>query len=265
MSKSKRQIKTVAVKALKKSWYQIIAPQLFNNIMLGQSLVTEPSLLLNKTVAANAMSITGDMKKQQITITFKVIDVKDGHGFTSIEAFEVNPTFIKRLVRRSRNKLDMSFPATTKDNVRVRIKPVLLTKSKTSSGICAALRKKTHDFLIKQIKALTFEEVIHDLLSAKLQTSIRNEIKRIYPVKNAEIRMLQREQTRETRKEDKRVLEKKTEVEQEEKALENQTETKPENETEENPEKETEEKPDAETPPAEKPRKKTKLKKEESA
>ncbi len=198
MSKSKRQIKAKPlVKALKKSWYSLVAPALFNKQILGQSLVAEPTQLLNKVIVANAMNLTGDMKKQQVTVTFNVDEIKDGQGLTSVIAFEINSAYIKRLVRRNRNKLDMSFNATTKDNIRMRVKPVLFTKTKTSSGICAALRKKTHDFLLKQLKTMTFEEIIQDLLLARLQIAIRNEVKTIYPVKNAEIRMLLREQTRE--------------------------------------------------------------------
>lgn len=194
MSKSKRQIKTKTLaKVQKKSWYPIIAPDLFNKQFLGKSLVGEPEQLMHKTIATNAMNVTGDMKKQHITITFKVDGIHEGQGTCSVDAYEVNPAYIKRMVRRNKNKLDLSFRAHTKDNVWIRMKPTLLTKNKATGSVCSALHKKTEEFLIKYLRTLTFEEIIHDLLLNKLQNILRAEVKKIYPVKIAEIRMLERE------------------------------------------------------------------------
>lgn len=191
MSKSKRQIKTKTIVRLqKKSWHPIIAPALFNKQVLGQSLVGEASQLLNKAVLANAMGLTGDMKRQHVTIKFKVTSIREGQGLTSIESYEVNPAYIKRMVRRNKSKLDLSFLAMTKDNVKLRVKPVLLTKNMATGSACAGIRKKTQEFLVRQFKTMVFEDIIRDLLMNKLQNAVRGEVKKVYPVKTVEMKML---------------------------------------------------------------------------
>ena len=61
------------VKLKKKQWYQIVAPNQFDNVTLGETLVAEPKAMLGKTLTHNLMNLTNDTKKQNINIHFKVI------------------------------------------------------------------------------------------------------------------------------------------------------------------------------------------------
>ena len=52
------------VKLKKKQWFPIIAPKQFDNAVIGETLVYEPSAMLGKTLSHSLMNLTNDTKRQ---------------------------------------------------------------------------------------------------------------------------------------------------------------------------------------------------------
>jgi len=177
-----------AKKLKKKKWYPIAAPKLFGDELLGEILVDDPNLILNRVVTTNLMNLTNDMKHQNINIRFRVNKIEDNVAYTELISYEMLPSSIKRLVRRDINKLDESFVCETKDNVLVRIKPFLLTKVATKGSKLKLLRKTLINLISQEIKRLSFDEVIQDVITRKLQNNVKAYLKKIYPLKICEIR-----------------------------------------------------------------------------
>jgi ribosomal protein S3AE len=177
-----------AKKLKKKKWYPIAAPKLFQDELLGEILVDEPNLIMNRVLTTNLMNLTNDMKHQNINIKFRVNKIDDNVAYTELISYEMLPSSIKRLVRRDINKLDESFVCETKDNVLVRIKPFLLTKAATKGSKLKLLRKTMISLISKEIKHLSFDEVIEDVITRKLQNNVKAYLKKIYPLKICEIR-----------------------------------------------------------------------------
>ena len=86
--------------------------------------------------------------------------------------------------------MDLSFTCETADNVFLRVKPLVITKSDVKGSIAAKLRNNIVQFLIKTIKKMNYSDVINDLISHKLQPMMRENLNRIYPLKVCEIRYL---------------------------------------------------------------------------
>lgn len=176
------------VKLRKKQWYPIIAPKQFNNVVLGETLVYEPQAMIGKTLSHSLMNLANDVKRQSISIHFKVVDVDNGRAKTMITGYEIIPYSVKRFVRRNSEKMDISFTCETADNVLMRIKPLIITKADIKGSIAAKLRNNAVNFLVKAIKKMTYDELINDLISHKLQESLRESLSRVYPLKVCEIR-----------------------------------------------------------------------------
>ena len=188
------------VKLKKKQWYQIIAPKQFENAVIGETLVADPKLMLGKTLSHNLMNLTNDMKKQNVNIHFKVVNVEVDKGITSIIGYEIIPSSVKRFVRRNSEKMDLSFTCETADNIFVRIKPLIITKADIKGSTAARLRNTIVQFLIKAVKKTSYNDFINDLISHKLQTEMRGTFNKIYPLKVCEIRFFgieEREQQQE--------------------------------------------------------------------
>ena len=178
------------VKLKKKQWYNIMAPKEFGNIAIGETLVSDPQSMIGKTLTHSLMNLTNDPKRQNIHIQFKVVEVEGDKAKTSIIGYQIVPSSVKRFVRRNSEKLDLSFTCDTADNVLLRVKPLIITKSSVKGSIAAKLRNGVVQFLVKTIKIMNYEELLNELISHKLQAMMRENLNKVYPLKVCEIRYL---------------------------------------------------------------------------
>src|SRR3989338_7988432 len=174
----------------KKSWRQIVAPKMFNEMALGETLGYTPEEMLGKRVVYNLMNLTKDVKRQNIVITFEVTGIQDGKGTTSVIAYTMVPSSVKRLVRRRSDRVDISFACETADGKIVRIKPLLVTRGNTTTVILRKLNRIASDYVLRQVKRLTYEGLLNDLISYKFQSEMRARLSKTYPLKSCEIRSL---------------------------------------------------------------------------
>jgi ribosomal protein S3AE len=178
-------------KVIKKEWYPILAPKIFQNAVLGETYVYEPEQIIGKGITKNLMSLTNDVKRQNININFEVADVKNGKAFTNIMGYYMVQSSIKRLVRRNIEKIDMSFSCKTSDNKNLQIKPLLITRAATTGSVATKIRKNAQDFLVKYISSISYDNFVNDLVTYKLQNSLRKEMNKIYPLRVCEIRSME--------------------------------------------------------------------------
>ena len=190
-------------KIKKKQWYPIIAPKQFENVVIGETLVYEPQQMLGKTLSHSLMNLTNDMKRQNVSIRFKVVEIEGSKAKTSIIGYEIMPSSVKRFVRRASEKIDLSFTCETADNVFLRVKPLVITKSDIKGSTAAKLRHNVVAFLVKTIKKMTYEEVLNDLILHKMQSMMRENLNKIYPLKVCEIRYAGIEERKKPREEPK--------------------------------------------------------------
>ncbi|HII71504.1 TPA: hypothetical protein HA265_01990, partial [Candidatus Woesearchaeota archaeon] len=114
MAKAAKKVKTVD-KWRRKRFYSVFAPKIFQQRELGQSMAYEPNSLMDRSMTLNLMILSGNVKKQHINITFKVVKVQGDSAFTEVVKYDVVPAAIKRKVRRMKDRIDDSFKAVTKD------------------------------------------------------------------------------------------------------------------------------------------------------
>ena len=189
MAIQKKPTKT-GVKKKKKAWYQIIASRPFNERVVGETTVLEPALMIGKPLKTNLMSLTNDIKKQNINIHFKITKIKGDQAVAEPVGFEVMPAAIKRLIRREKDRIDDSFICHTADGKWLRIKLMILTSHNTSRSVNKTLRKSAFGFLSSYIKKLTFEQFLSNLITYKAQLNLKDTLRKIYRVRTSDIRLM---------------------------------------------------------------------------
>ncbi len=177
-------------KLKKKQWYPIIAPKLFGSGVLGETIVYEPGQALGKTLSQSLMNLTNDVKRQNINIHFKVTEIEGNTAKTGIVGYEIVHSSVKRFVRKNSEKIDLSFTCDTADSVFLRVKPLIVTRGSIKDSIGAKIRHNAIGFLTKSIKKMTYEELLNELIGHKLQSMMKAELNKIYPLKICEIRYL---------------------------------------------------------------------------
>jgi ribosomal protein S3AE len=182
----------VVLKKKKKKWVSIYGLKDFKDVQLGESYVSDSNLLMNREIEVNLMEITNDVKKQNINVKFKISNVTDNKATADFIGYEIIGSMIRRVVRRSRSKIDDSFIVETKDNIKINIKPIILTKSKVPHSLLTKLRATAREFLIAGFKKYPYDEVVMQLINQDIQKSLREVLKKIMPVSVVEIRMFKK-------------------------------------------------------------------------
>ena len=178
----------------KKKFYPIAAPALFNEEELGEVPLYDLKDAIGRRVKVNLMTLTNDPKRQNINIRFKVVEVEGDKGKTKIIGYEIIPSSVKRFVRRNSEKMDLSFACETADNVSLRVKPLVITKADVKGSIAAKMRNSIVQHLIKTIKKMNYNDVLNEVITHKLQASMKETFNKMYPLKVCEIRYLGIEQ-----------------------------------------------------------------------
>jgi len=175
---------------MKRKWVEIVAPKVLNNQVLGESFVTGPEALVGRAITVNLSDFTGDPRQQSASIMFRITGVDNGMAMTNIERFITSPALIKRLVRRQTTRIDDIVVCSTADQQAVVIKFFIVTKAVARSSAIKALRVALKEESAKILKASSVDDVIKSLSTNKFQTQIKNSLKKIYPLKTCEVKMM---------------------------------------------------------------------------
>lgn len=185
-------IKQSTLKKKKKKWISIYGTKDFKDANLGESYVTDSNMLMNKHLEVNLMELTNDIKKQNIKARFKITSVSENRAMAELIGYELVGSLVRRIVKRARSKIDDSFEVRTKDDVRVRVKPIVLTKTLGPHSMLTLLRSRIREFIIAHFKKFTFDELIHQLINVEIQRSLKDNLKKIHPISVVEIRYLRK-------------------------------------------------------------------------
>ncbi len=181
-------VQTAADRKKRKKWYTVIATKDFQEMHLGESLADEPKHLIGRHLHLNLMTLLNDPKKQSITVHFAVQEVRGDLGIASLVHYQLNSSYLKRLVRKTSNKIEESYAITTKDGQKCRIKPVLFTRNKVNNSTLTTVRKKAEEHLRQLFQQYTLPELFSLIISNKLQMELKSALKKIYPISSCEIK-----------------------------------------------------------------------------
>lgn len=180
------------LKKKKKHWFSILASEDFNQAKLGETLASEVGNLIGRHIRVNLMSLTNEPKKQSFSLVFVVQNVEGDIAHTALEGYYMNQAYLRRMVRKSVQKIEDSFFVVTKDNVKLVVKPVFVTKVKILRGVATRLRKTARELVAQTAKDTASAELFSKVISNKLQMELKEAFKKIYPVSLSEIRVLAR-------------------------------------------------------------------------
>ena len=190
MSKDQTKKGLARINTARKIWYKIIGPKLFGQMELGETYLSSPETAIGRSVKVNLKDLTGNVKDQNAYVNF-VIDALEGTTLkASVSGYELMPTSVKRMVRKNTNRLDDYLVFKTKDEKTVILKTLLITQAKAQHSVQKQLRQKMKLYLSDEIKRNTFETVITNLVSRKIQISLKKILYKIYPVNEATVRIL---------------------------------------------------------------------------
>lgn len=185
MAKAK---KTKAMQKAKKKWVEILAPKVFNSMPIGETYIYDTREGIGKIVSANMMALTNNPKKQGVNVKFVITGQHEDKLTTDFLGLRIMPPVVKRIVRRGKEKIEDSFICNTSDGRKVRIKPLIITRSKVKGSVISAIRKTAKMHIAREASKLAYENLVEELVNFRLQKGMHEVLNKIYPVSICEIR-----------------------------------------------------------------------------
>lgn len=178
----------MAKSVLRKEWYTIVAPDLFDNERIAETPAEEPGLLHGRTVKANLKDLRPSSDKYYMDVYFQVTDVEGNTAQTQLVGHDTAKEYVSRMISRRSNRVDVVDDVTTEDGVTVRVKLVAATIRKTKSANVSRLRNRITELVRQRAENSSFDAFMESIFDNDLQQHLRNETKTIYPLRDLEIR-----------------------------------------------------------------------------
>ena len=190
MSKDQSKKSLARVNTARKIWYRVLGPKLFGQMELGETYLASPEEAMGRSLKIHLKDLTGNVKDQNAYVKFTIDELEGTTLKASVSGYELTATSVKRMVRKNTNRLDDYLVFKTKDGKNVILKTLLITQSKAQRSVQKQLRHKMKVFLAEEVKNNTFETVIGNLVTRKIQITLKKLLYKVYPVNEAAVRVL---------------------------------------------------------------------------
>jgi small subunit ribosomal protein S3Ae len=171
-----------------KEWYRILAPDMFNNTQISETLSDESNKVMGRVTEVTMQDLTGDFSKMHIKLLFKINEVSGFDAHTQFIGHTLTSDYIRRLTRRKHSKTDGVFDVQTKDKALIRVKPMAITEKRIQVSQQKAIRKIMGTTVNTAAAKNMSSEFIKEMLSGNISKYILRACKPIYPLKRVEIR-----------------------------------------------------------------------------
>ncbi|MFW9832484.1 MAG: 30S ribosomal protein S3ae [Candidatus Thorarchaeota archaeon] len=187
-SKSRQAAARTRDKWREKVWYQILAPDYFDNKEIGKTPAGTPEQLIGRTVQPTLYDITGDFDRIHVKLRFKIMEVSGQQAKTVFYGHEWSSDYLRGLVRRGTSRIDWIGPILTKDDYLMRISVIVFTTTRAKTSQEHAVRKAIEKVIRAHAKKHTFNELVTKVVLGDLASEVHEDVKKIIPIREAEIR-----------------------------------------------------------------------------
>jgi small subunit ribosomal protein S3Ae len=173
-----------------KVWLKLITPEFLGKKEVGEIPANEAEATKGRRIILSAIDVLGDFNKYYLKFIFKVGEVDNQNAYLFFDGLECTRDYIARMVRRRVDRTDFVVDKVTKDNIKLRIKTITVTR-RVPRSIRTKIRKTIDEILEKEVPNLTMEEFVLKVISENLKNFIINTINKIYPVRHFEFRKIE--------------------------------------------------------------------------
>jgi small subunit ribosomal protein S3Ae len=176
----------IILKKKKKKWVSILAPKEYRSMEIGESYVADVQSLKGKRIIMS-LSNLGRGKNFAIKVIFEVKEIVEGNGVCESIGYYLLNSYSRRVVKKGRTKIHKVFKMKTKDNVNVIMKISMSTVNKVPGGVSTTLRKGMDNYVTEEIKKVSFNALLDNVIGYGFQKKMKESLKKVYPVASLEV------------------------------------------------------------------------------
>ena len=171
-----------------KKWYKVVSPSYFGGVELGAVPSDDPNKLVGRIVDGTLYDITNDFAHQYLKMYFRVEEVEGKTARTVFKGHEYSRDFLRSLVRRRTTRVDGIFHVTTKDGYGLTLAVSVFTLSRIKTSQEHVVRGIMSKIVKEKATALTFDQLVQEIVLGKIASDIYNESKKISPLRHVGVR-----------------------------------------------------------------------------
>jgi small subunit ribosomal protein S3Ae len=171
-----------------KSWYNVMAPDMFDRQKVAEAVSDEPEKLIGRIAQVTVQDITGDFSKMHIKMSFKVNDVRGAEAHTYFVGHDMTSDYVRRMTRRRKSKIDMVVDTKTRDDYIIRIKPLAISGNRVRSSQQSAIRHTISTVITDFCTKKSLDEIVKAIISGQMAKQAAVACKPIQPLQRVEIR-----------------------------------------------------------------------------
>lgn len=170
-----------------KGWYDIIAPPMFGNAKIGETLASDSSQLIGRIFETTLGDLIEDFSKSHIKLYFQVKGVEEGRALTSFISHDMARDYIRSQIRRRATRISDISTVTTQDGYRLRVSSIITTLRRVQSSQLEAIRRDMRKVVQDRARERTFDQFVQEVVLGKLSADLYKEAKKYCPVKRVEV------------------------------------------------------------------------------
>ena len=175
-----------------KRWYTVRAPRnpwSYRNI--GETIAEEDSMLEGRIYEMMQNELDGDFSKMHVKVRFRITHTVGSDAITEFIGHEVAKDHIRRQVRRARSKVDDTVDIVTEDGFYIRLKPLVITHRTAKSSQKQEIRSRAKEIILKAGATSTWVAIQKAIMDGSLESSIKDAVSAIHPVRTVLLRKTQ--------------------------------------------------------------------------
>jgi small subunit ribosomal protein S3Ae len=189
MAKAAKKGKSVDTWKLKKK-YEVIAPDIFNNVPLGPIFAKEPEQLIGRSVETSLSSLVNS-NQHHIRVTLIVTGTEGFNATTSVKSVELARSYITSQTNPGSDVIENIFRTKTMDGRAIRVKTLMFTRTKAHSGQKKTLRAIAEGLISDVAANQEYDRFVQETVFGKLGSLIFNKGKNVVPLGRVEIRKIE--------------------------------------------------------------------------
>ncbi|MEE8167982.1 MAG: 30S ribosomal protein S3ae [Candidatus Hydrothermarchaeales archaeon] len=173
-----------------KKWYEILAPEMFDEANIGETIASDPSELKGRVIETTMHDLTGDFSKHHIKLRFQIVDVKGGKAYTKFAGQSLSRDYMRSQIRRKTTRVEGVTDVETNDGQKLRVKTIALAVGRAQTAQERLIRRIMSERVREIARSLSLNHFIREVVLGKVSTEMYRRAQKIYPIKRVEVRKM---------------------------------------------------------------------------
>ena len=171
-----------------KTWYTLVAPNYLGGREIGMSIGNGEMSMVGRKIEIPVSDFTGNFRRANAKMSFRILSCQGTKCSTEFIGHSLNDDYIRRMVRRRKERIDIIKQVSTADHANMVLKVVIVTDGKLNTSKRTEIRKTVENFLVEKADTMSYGDLAKYVIGEDVYGDIVSATKDIYPIKKIEMR-----------------------------------------------------------------------------